>query len=917
MSDNAGNVPVDRLTGFVPGLVLRRLAANPSPITEPTAERCAAAVLFADISGFTVLAEELARDRVDGAERLADLLNQTFSLLIDVIEAHGGEITKFAGDALLAIWPVGDEVARGGRAARLALQKMAEESVQCGLALQVALDRHRGGGLDRIELQIGIGAGDVYIVHLGGVFDRWEFLLSGSPLVQMTLAKEQARPGQVVLSPEVWNLVGGHCQGQPLAKGFVALESAAPAHQPEPLHLPAVTAEAAKGLLAYVPAAIQERLAAGHHEWLSELRQLTVIFVKLPSYGTSITHPYSRTLPRAQAVMQAMQSALYHYAGSINKLNVDDKGITLVAAMGLPPLSHKDDAARAVHAALEMRTALKELDRPSAIGITSGLVFCGPVGSQRRCEYTMVGNVVNMAARLMQAAEANLAAGRQPIGRIKTDILCDEATYRQIATQSSLGHLMAGKLDFEPVPEVLVKGKSEPVRAYRPVLKKESAVILQRTNLARARKAPVIGRQQEEQLLEASLAALRSGSRELPARLIIIEGEAGSGKSLLRQNLLDRAEKMRLKALSSKGDPLRMDSPYHAWQPIFRQIFDLDSFFGNVRQQRDHVLSQLPALPGERGFPALALRLSPLLNTVMPLGFPENKMTAGLSEEVRQRTIHLFLLRLLQRAVISGVGRRQPPRLLVIDNGQWLDAASWHLLASLSRQVDKLLTVVLTRPLEASVRYSVLGRIYRRLLTLPGVEHRFLAPLTAAEIEELVCQELGIEALPAEASQVLLARAAGNPLFSQELVRAWRANGRLRLEKLSCEVLGDLNDVPAPHLVHKVVSSRLDCLSPVENLALKIASTIGDAFTYQELNDRYPLELDRAHLPDALERLEALGLFCNDVSENGLHAAELNDALSAGDRMAYRFSCGFVREVAYSLLLSAQRQAVELPVLSD
>src|SRR5688572_13965978 len=100
---------LETIVSYVPALSVRRFAAHPAALTGPEAERFQAAVLFADISGFTALAERLAQRGPAGAEELTRLLNDYFGQLIDLVDAHGGEVVKFAGDALLAWWPVGDE----------------------------------------------------------------------------------------------------------------------------------------------------------------------------------------------------------------------------------------------------------------------------------------------------------------------------------------------------------------------------------------------------------------------------------------------------------------------------------------------------------------------------------------------------------------------------------------------------------------------------------------------------------------------------------------------------------------------------------------------------------------------------------------------------------------------------------------
>lgn len=99
------SVLIKTLTSYVPALITHRLATDLAPLTEPISERFPAAVLFADISGFTALTERLAEQGPAGAETLTRELNSYFGRMIDIITSHGGDIVKFAGDALTAIWP--------------------------------------------------------------------------------------------------------------------------------------------------------------------------------------------------------------------------------------------------------------------------------------------------------------------------------------------------------------------------------------------------------------------------------------------------------------------------------------------------------------------------------------------------------------------------------------------------------------------------------------------------------------------------------------------------------------------------------------------------------------------------------------------------------------------------------------------
>src|SRR5205823_14159760 len=127
-----------------------------------------------------------------------------------------------------------------------------------------------------------------------------------------------------------------------------------------------------------------------------------------------------------------------------NKVSVDDKGVTLIAAMGRPPLAHEDDPARAIGAAQTMQMRLRRMGVHSAIGITTGQAFCGVVGTARRREYTMNGAAMPLAARLMQAAAE--------------DILCDSATF----------HAARSRVVFDSLPDIVVKGREDPIPIFRP-----------------------------------------------------------------------------------------------------------------------------------------------------------------------------------------------------------------------------------------------------------------------------------------------------------------------------------------------------------------------------------------------------------------------------------------------------------------
>jgi class 3 adenylate cyclase/tetratricopeptide (TPR) repeat protein len=785
-------------------------------------QRFAAALLLADISGFTPLAERLAQRGPAGTEALTALLNSFFEQVIGVVHEHGGDVVKFAGDGLLALWP----------ASRDSLATAAILAAQCGLAMHERLHNFDAGEGIRLSLHSGIGAGEVSVYEIGGVRGRWESLVVGDPLIQMSIAARHAQRAEVVLSAEAWELVQNACSGERLPGGQVRLQRVTAPLPPPRTSAPAPGAQAATALRAFIPNAVLARLTAGQGGWLSELRPVTVLFVNLPDLTQAVS------LERAQAVMEATQGALYRFEGSIGQLSVDDKGISLMGALGLPPLAHEDDPLRGVQAAQFIQARLRELGIRSAIGVSSGRVFCGAVGGAGRRQYTMVGDVVNVAARLMQAAPG--------------DILCDAATHR--AAQH--------RLQFEPLPPIHMKGKSEPVAVYRPYCPVPVATGLR----------PMVGRAAEQTALLLSLEKLKTGE----GGVAIIEGEPGIGKSRLVAEFQAQTRALGIETLAGAGDAIEKSTPYHAWRPVFAQIFG-GGELGSTALRRANVSGRLAGDPE-------AMRLVPLLNSVLALDLPDNEITAQMSGQVRADNTHDLLLRILE------VEARRAPTVLILEDAHWLDSASWALAALVAQRLPSLLLIIATRPLA-----DPLPPEFRHLVETAGVQRFRLDALSDGAVVELVCERLGVRALPAEVIRLIQQKAQGNPFFSEELIYALRDAGLILIERGECRVATsvELAAVSFPDSVQGVITSRMDRLPPSQQLTLKVASVIGRVFALRLLRDIFPIEAERRELPAHLQALHNLDLTPLDSPEPDL---------------AYIFKHVITQEVAYNLMLFAQRR---------
>jgi class 3 adenylate cyclase/tetratricopeptide (TPR) repeat protein len=825
------------LASFLPERLVRRLVEEPEGAGRPHADRMVGALLLADISGFTAIAERLARRGPGGAEELRGLLDGAFQPLLELIAGTGGDVLKFAGDALLACWPAtGPDRERGLAGATAA-------AAGCAEAMQAALGRFAAARRLPLALRIGIGAGVVVMLDVGGERERREVLVAGAAVPQTTGATERALPGQVVLSDAAADLAGRALPGSVAPAPGAPPMAAAGARVPADLVAP------------YLPRAMLASMVAGHEEWMAELRQITVVFANLPDLDHRIR------LDEAQEVMTALQGALYRYEGSINKLSVDEKGTTLVAALGLPPLAHEDDPARGVQAALAMREALAGLGRRVAIGVTSGRAFCGTVGSRWRREYTMLGAVVNLAARLMQEAGDG--------------VLCDRAT--ATAARAALA--------FEALAPVRVKGRADPVPVYRPGRPAAGR------GLEPVARGPLVGREGERERLAEALGRLLDGDgRSDRVQVLVLEGEAGAGKSRLVAELVDQAAAAGVPVLAGAGDAVERNTPWHAWQELFGRLPAFDVH--DKASCRRVVLDLLGPDPELRD-------LAPLLNPVLSLELPETARSAELSGQGRADRTRDLLVRLL-RAVVG-----DKPAVLVVEDAHWLDSASTGLVLALSRQRMPLLLVVATRSQgeSRSVADELGWSAYRRLLRAPRVERLVLDRLPSEAVEALVGLRLGAASVPPVLASLVEEKTDGNPLFTEELTFALRDAGLVRVVDGRVELVSEVPDVLArrlPLTVNAAITSRIDRLSPTQQLTVKVASVIGRVFAVVILRDVHPLRGAVAFtLAGDLIEIEKADLTVLDTPEPDL---------------SYLFKHVIIQESAYNLMLLSQRRQLHRSV---
>ena len=532
----------------------------------------------------------------------------------------------------------------------------------------------------------------------------------------------------------------------------------------------------------------------------AERRQLTVLFCDLVG-STALSAQLDPEDLRAvvRAYQDTCAKVIARFEGHIAQYLGDG----LLVYFGYP-LAHEDDAQRAVRAGLGMLEALGPLNTCLAqergvqvavrLGIHTGLVVVGEVGSGTRQEQLALGETPNLAARL------------QGIGAPNT-LVISAATFQ----------LLGGFFACQPLGTPLLKGLAQPLAVYR-VLYESMA----RSRLEAAESTgltPLVGREQEVGLLLERWAQVKDGL----GQVVLLSGEAGIGKSRLVQVLTDQVASEPQAWLT----PCQC-SPYHHNSALYPLIELLERV--TLRFEREespqHKLNKLEGflvqygLPLAETVPLLAALLSlPLTETYTPLTVS--------SEQQKQQTLHVLLTVLVRIAA-------QQPVLFVMEDLHWVDPTTLELLSLLVDQgpTARILALLTFRP-DFSPPWT--GRAHLTQMTLPRLPRR-----QAAEMTDQVAHG---KALPPEVVEQIVAKTDGVPLFVEELTKMVLESGLLQEHDERYALTGPLHPLAIPATLHDSLMARLDRLGAVKSLA-QLGATLGREFAYALLRAVAPWDED-------------------------------------------------------------------------
>ncbi|XP_010632254.1 adenylate cyclase type 10 isoform X1 [Fukomys damarensis] len=732
--DNA----IVRIAAHLPDLIVY---GNFSP-ERPSVDYFDGVLMFVDISGFTAMTEKFSTamymDR--GAEQLVDILNHYISAIVEKVLLFGGDILKFAGDALLALWKV----------ERKQLKNTITVVVKCSLEIHGLFDEKEmeEEGLD-IQVKIGLSAGHITMVVFGDERRNY-FLVTGQAVDDVRLAQNLAQMNDVILSPNCWQLCDRNMvemekipdqravkvkflklpptfNFDEFFKKCMTFMNYYPSSQLKTLRLACLlesNAELEGSLQKYLMESILKQIDDRQlHGYLSELRPVTIVFVNLLFKDRS----------KVEAIGSAIQSACEHitsvlqaFRGQINKVFMFDKGCSFLCVFGFPGEKEPNEVTHALESAVDIFDFCSKVPKihTVSIGVASGIVFCGIIGHSTRHEYTVIGRKVNIAARMMMYYPGV--------------VTCDSVTY----SSSSLPAYF-----FKELPKKVMKGVADSGPVYQCLGLNEEVVFGMANLRAKGNESyPLLGRDKEiKYFMDNMKKFLITGC----SRVLIYEGNPGYGKSQILKEIEYLAQGERHRTVAIALTKISFHQNFYTIQIFMANVLGLDTC-KHYKERQINIQNKVRKLMKENFYC--------LLNDIFHVQFPTSREISRMNALKKQKQVEKLFMKMLEK---TSRGERI---ILIIDEAQFVDHTSWAFLEKLIQTVPIFIIMSLSPFVEdpCAAATAIMKNRNTTYITLGAVLPK--------DIRNKACFDLNVTGISRELDMYLVEGSCGIPFYCEELL---------------------------------------------------------------------------------------------------------------------------------------------------
>lgn len=605
-------------------------------------------------------------------------------------------------------------------------------------------------------------------------------------------------------------------------------------------------------------------MAFPESQYNKERRLVTILFADLSGFTALSEKLDPEELSESLNIcFEILNRIITDHGGMIHKY----EGDSVLSIFGLPQ-AHEDDPERAVKTALSMMERMPEINKALSnklkikcelglhAGVNLGTVFAGVIGSKEKKEYTIIGEAVNMASRLMGAAENGI-------------ILVSGRVFRQTRYL----------FEYQPLKPIKVKGISKSVAVFQPLKIKDKP---DPKRGIEGLHSDMVGREKEFSVLCDIVNNLITNKK---SGVTFILGEAGIGKSRLLEELKNyiTTQSLPVKVLEGRclsyGETISHFPVLEVLKNLF-SITDQDSA-DTIRDKIFKTVQQLLPQTCEEVVPYIYYLFS------VPLPAEYKEKVKHLEAEGLRLQIAIALKEVLESDA------KKNPTLVVIDDYHWIDSASLDLLKFVfDSPADKSLLLLCLSRIEKESEGNTVKEHFRQRLGSGFVEIE-LAVLSKEASQQLTENLLKFSGLTTDIQKEILTKAAGNPLYLEEIIRSFIDAGLLIHEQGGWKSSEDLTISNIPDSIHEIIITRLDRLDSDLKNVLQKAAVIGRSF-----------------LVPLLERLTKIDSLMMSVQLATLEELEYIKILMKEPELEYIFKHPLVQEVAYSSLPRKNRRTL-------
>lgn len=530
----------------------------------------------------------------------------------------------------------------------------------------------------------------------------------------------------------------------------------------------------------YIPPELARKILNAGKQIESERRLVTVLFADVVGF-TALSEKMDVELVSMilNDVFRGLISTILKYEGTIDKFIGDG----IMAIFGAP-LAHENDPERAARCALDLLADIERFNNQTAIelperlglhvGLHSGMVIAGNVGSDLRMNYSVIGDTVNLAARLVELA---------PSGEV----------YLTGETQKLIANFAVSEGPFR----MTLKGKASPV----PVFKLKSLKADGEGKEGEIGRNEFVGREKEIAAVKRALESVLDKNQVT----LCIQGEAGVGKSRLKGELIKLAYKSGIAAYEGSCSSFEVNTPYYLWTTLMRNLLKVGAEVSEADvRKRLHQITHTLALDEHE----------PYLGTLLSLRFEEILLV---DETLRKQRVFQAT-----RALLSAIAARRPIAF-ILEDLHWIDRFSQELLEYIfSRTTNVVLSLFV---LIYRDEYAHARKISE------GAQMMDLNRLTRSEALKLMKARMDVDVVPQAIEDLILGRSEGNPFFIQEIIKTMIDKRIIAVRRRRLEILSDNIEAGVPETIQGIIMARIDRIQDSIKDVLFSASVIGREFS--------------------------------------------------------------------------------------